>query len=83
MSILFAVFPGKCFDSSGISEILLFTHVRVTQGFENNRPRLAHAPNKTESNKHVIYRLCLGWALSVKIDYYNLVFTLYTATCCM
>ena len=37
-----ALFPGKFFNSPGISEILLIYTRSITQGFENNRPRLVH-----------------------------------------
>ena len=38
--IFFGVsFPGKFFDSPGISEILLIYTSSVTQGHKNNRPR--------------------------------------------
>lgn len=42
VSISSALFPGKFFNSPGISEILLIYTRSITQGFENNRPRLVH-----------------------------------------
>ena len=70
--IFFVVFRGKIFDSPGISEILLNLHTLHNTGFWK-QSAICTSPNKTEHSKHVIYALCLHWASSFNIDYYNLV----------
>ena len=77
VSIFFAAFPGTFFHSPGISEIFSNLHTLVKHRVLKQSTTFSW-PNKTERHKHSICRLCPDWALSVNIDYYNLVFALHT-----